>query len=306
VLPPNLDEFPTETGPHDWPEGDTLHWFEIVQQACANIKLLTLPLSYPDLVKQAGRRKPKKAQQKYTPEEVEQWERVVKEWDAAMVDLPQIRGNAIIRTNDGEIVLYKLDNALTKGWEDPEVGAKFIAHLTDSLETLREKWNGPLPLPGKSDTRHHALEEMRAKYGADNVGVWHFAFWIAQGQSHRGPVISSNVMARTTSGGLNRRVDFWKPWRRGNRRQRYYSDCSNRNPVKGEIFPMIIVFRAFSSLIMPTGLAGTRTTLKPSAANIPPFKPSARPHERPFSAWPSLFRSVSSLTKTTRTIKKVG
>jgi hypothetical protein len=184
-----MSPFP-RTGPFDWPEGDTKHWFDIVQEACANIKVFTLPLTYPELVAQAKRHK-HKAQDKYTEEEVLKWEQVVKDWDAAAAELPQIKGNAILKTTDGEVVLYKLDNALTTGWENPEVGAKFISHLTDSLETLRQDWKGSLPLPGPNDTRHHAFEEMRARYGSDQVGVWHFAFWIATGMSKKGPCISS-------------------------------------------------------------------------------------------------------------------
>jgi len=128
-LPPLYrDEFSVDPGPHDWREGDIQHWFDVLQSACDRIKVITLPLSYAELKTQAeeGRKGRKKAQYKYTPEEEVQWEKAVVDWDDAVAGLPVIEGDAILKTTDGKVVLYKLDSILMDGWEDAELGAKFV------------------------------------------------------------------------------------------------------------------------------------------------------------------------------------
>jgi hypothetical protein len=135
-LPPlHREEFTVDPGPHDWREGDIQHWFDVLQAACDRIKVITLPLTYAELKQQAidGRKGKKKAQYKYTPEEEVQWERAVEDWDAATAELPVIEGDAILNTMDGEVVLYKLDRVLMDGWEDAELGAKFVGESGDSL-----------------------------------------------------------------------------------------------------------------------------------------------------------------------------
>jgi hypothetical protein len=140
-LPPlHRDEFSVEPGPHDWREGDIQHWFDALQSACDRIKVITLPLTYAELKTQAeeGRKGKRKAQYKYTPEEEVQWEKTVVDWDDAAAGLPVIEGDAILKTTDGEVVLYKLDTALVDGWEDAELGAKFVgAYELGSMQALQ-------------------------------------------------------------------------------------------------------------------------------------------------------------------------
>jgi len=142
-LPPlHRDEFAVDPGPHDWREGDIQHWFDVLQSACDRIKVITLPLTYAELKTQAieGRKgKRKKAQYNYTPEEEVQWEKAVDDWDSAVEGLPVIEGDAILKTTDGEVVLYKLDKVLVDCWEDAELGAKFVGtRAIEPFKTLEQ------------------------------------------------------------------------------------------------------------------------------------------------------------------------
>ena len=119
-------------------------------------------------------------------EESAEYLKLVQEWDLTVQELEKHTGAIVVKSQDGVELLWKLDQGLSQDE---------MADVEGAVEGLVSGWNDHFNegLPGSTDNdkRHYLVKEAIKKYGKHDVGVFHFAFWIAAQQNPFGPVVSS-------------------------------------------------------------------------------------------------------------------
>lgn len=120
-LPP-LTPHPTSTKPRfpgEWNEADQDHIYANVLAAMEDYTEIVLPETWQELVDLATKRSAPHVKA-FNPAQQAAWNRVVEAWDSDVDTLPLIKGNIIMRSQDGKIVLVKLDQGLVIPWPEKE------------------------------------------------------------------------------------------------------------------------------------------------------------------------------------------
>lgn len=112
-----------------------------------------------------------------------------------------INESMCIHASTGEKLLVFWKAGYNRPW-GPGVGESIKSKLATSVDTLAEAY--PPPLPTKKDVRHEVeeMEERKRRFSPQELGVYHFCWWHATGQTKsKLPVISKEALG---SGGAHR------------------------------------------------------------------------------------------------------
>lgn len=107
--------------------------------------------------------------------------------DKSALNLPLINNSTILKSHDSEILAVFWKNAFNVPFGST-VGHRIIHDLSEAIYNLESVYTPPPP--PATDKRHR-----NAKPQPGICGLWHFAWWFAQGQNKtREPVISAHLI----------------------------------------------------------------------------------------------------------------
>lgn len=117
-----------------------------------------------------------------------EWAEIKARWDQETAALDLVEGSVVVSTSDGHLVMWKIDGGMS---ED------LVAHLTQVNLDMFNSWldlNPTLPGAAEVDNRHDDVEAAIAKYGKDNVGVFHLGCKIPIQADPKGPILTSETV----------------------------------------------------------------------------------------------------------------